>query len=273
MDRFTVARPRRTRTGFPHRQCHRRYGPVERGVNQGTTGRSPRHWRKPATFGLSFGLTLATVAWVTSYLRISARTRAVLLGVFAADCVAEVAGITVQAWRHVPSHFNMETGLNTAVSMSLAVGGAILVAVLVTFAVFAFRGGPDVTPSISDATASMPDATASMPDVAPSMRLALRAGFATMLVALVSGAVMIARGVTLVRTGHQDLAYQLGGFLKPVHGVSLHGVLVLPVVAWLVGRLDWAESRRTLVVGLAAAGYAVAIAVALAWSLVGSLAP
>ena len=217
-------------------------------VLSGGSWAGPVSWRKPATFGLSFGLTLVTVAWVTSYLRIGARTRAVLLGVFAADCVAEVAGITVQAWRHVPSHFNMETGLNTAVSMSLAVGGAILIAVLVTFAVFAFRGDPDA---------------------APSMRLALRAGFATMLVALASGAVMIARGVTLVRTGHQELAYQLGGFLKPVHGVSLHGVLVLPVVAWLVGRLDWAESRRTLVVTLAAAGYAVAIAVALVWSLVG----
>src|SRR3954468_23847697 len=63
----------------------------------------PVSWRKPTTFGLSFGLTLITVTWVSSYLRMRARTRAVLLGVFAADCVVEVAGITGQAWRGTPS--------------------------------------------------------------------------------------------------------------------------------------------------------------------------
>jgi hypothetical protein len=99
------------------------------------------------------------------------------------------------------------------------------------------------------------------------MRLALRAGFITLLVGLASGAAMIARGVTLVNTGHQQLAYQVGGFLKPVHGVSLHGVLVLPALAWLLSFTDWDEARRTRVVAMAVAGYGVAIAAALAYSL------
>jgi hypothetical protein len=208
----------------------------------------PVSWRKPVTFGLSFGLTLATVAWVSSYLRIGPRLRTVLLGVFAVDCVAEVAGITVQAWRHVPSHFNFETPANRSVSMMLAIGGGILIAVLVALAVPAFRGDPEQS---------------------PSMRLALRAGFVTLLIGLASGAAMIARGVTLVNTGHQQLAYQLGGFLKPVHAVSLHGVLVLPGLAWLLSRLDWAEARRTRTVALAVAGYAAAILGALVLSLAG----
>src|SRR3954447_24908378 len=63
----------------------------------------PVSWRKPFTFGLSFGLTLIAVTWVASYLRMGARTRAVLLTLFAADCVLEVGGITLQAWRRVPS--------------------------------------------------------------------------------------------------------------------------------------------------------------------------
>jgi len=54
----------------------------------------------------------------------------VLLGVFAADCVVEVGGITLQAWRHVPSHLNRETPFNSAVSMVLAAGGGVLIAVL-----------------------------------------------------------------------------------------------------------------------------------------------
>jgi hypothetical protein len=206
----------------------------------------PVSWRKPTTFGLSFGLTLAAVTWVSGYLRLPTRVSAVLLGVFALDSVAEVGLITVQAWRRVPSHFNFETPFDRTVSMGLAVGGGVLIAVLVTFAVAALRGNPDV---------------------APSMRLALRTGFVALLVGLASGAAMIARGVTLVNTGHQQLAYQLGGFLKLVHGISLHGVLVLPAVAWIVSRLSWPEERRTRTVALASAAYGLAIAVALVVSL------
>jgi hypothetical protein len=133
------------------------------------------------------------------------------------------------------------------VSMTLAAGGAVLIVVLVAFAVPALRGNP-----------ALP----------VSMRLALRAGFATMLVGLATGAAMIARGVTLVNTGQQQLAYELGGFLKPVHAVSLHGVLVLPAVAWLLGRTGWSETRRTRAVALAVALYGAAIVAALVWSLV-----
>jgi len=196
----------------------------------------PVGWRKAITFGLSFGLTLISVTWVTSYLK----TSSVLLGVFTADCVLEVAGITIQTWRHVPSHFNMETPFNRGISMMLAVGGGVLIVVLVVFAIAAFRGNPALD---------------------PSMQLALRAGFATLLIGLASGAAMIARGVTLVNTGHQQLAYELGGFLKPPHGVSLHGVLVLPLVAALTKNLTVAR--------LAVAGYAIAIVGALIVSLVG----
>jgi hypothetical protein len=208
----------------------------------------PVSWRKPTTFGLSFGLTLATVAWVTSYLRLPGRLRTVLLLVFAADCVVEVAGITVQAWRRVPSHFNMSGTTNRSIAIMLAIGGAVLVATLTVFAVAALRGDPAQ---------------------APSMRLALRAGFVTLLIGLASGIAMIARGVALGNSGHPELAYQLGGFLKPVHGVSLHGVLVLPAVAWLLRRTPWPEARRVRAVALAAGAYGAAIAGALALSLLG----
>src|SRR6266536_522975 len=100
----------------------------------------PVSWRKPTTFGLYFGLTLITIAWVTSSLLLRPRPRARLLGVFAADCILEVAGITIQAWRHVPSHFNIATRFDRAIAMSLAFGGAILVVVLGTLAVVALRG-------------------------------------------------------------------------------------------------------------------------------------
>jgi len=207
----------------------------------------PVSWRKPVTFGVSFGLTLIALTWVTSYLRIGARTRNVLLVVFAADCVLEVGGITLQAWRRVPSHLNMESGFDTAVSMSLAVGGGILVVLLSVFAVASFRRRP-----------SGPT----------GMPLALRTGFAILLVALASGAAMIARGVILTKTGHQEAAYHSTAPLKPLHGVSLHAVLVLPALAWLMSRTDWSEKTRTGVMRGAVACYAAAVVAAGIWAAV-----
>ncbi|MCG7203494.1 hypothetical protein [Streptomyces arenae] len=206
----------------------------------------PVSWRKPVTFGLSFGLTLIAVTWVTSYLRLGERLRTVLLLVFAADCVVEVGGITVQAWRRVPSHLDLATPFDTAVSMTLAVGGGVLVVLLSVFAVVSFRRRP----------------------AGPvGMALAVRAGFAILLVALASGAAMIARGVVLARTGHQEAAYASTAPLKPLHGVSLHAVLVLPAVAWLLSRTAWSERARRRVMAAAVGCYAVAVAAAGAWAV------
>ncbi|MGW1167428.1 hypothetical protein [Streptomyces sp. NPDC001153] len=206
----------------------------------------PVSWRKPVTFGLSFGVTLIAITWVTSYLRVGPRLRSALLLVFAADCVVEVGGITLQAWRRVPSHLNMATPFDTAVSMTLAVGGGVLVALLTVFAVASFR--------------HRPTGPAGMP-------LAVRSGFAILLVALASGAAMIARGVVLTRTGHQEAAYHSTAPLKPLHGVSLHAVLVLPALAWLLSRSAWNERTRGRIVAAAVGCYTAAVAGAGAWAV------
>ncbi|MFI1394061.1 hypothetical protein [Streptomyces sp. NPDC020681] len=197
----------------------------------------PVSWRKPVTFGLSFGLTLIALAWVTSYLRIGDRARTALLGLFAADCVLEVAGITVQAWRGVPSHFNRETPFDSTVATALAVGGVLLVVILTTFAVASFRHRPDG---------------------GPGMALALRTGFAMLLIALATGAAMIAYGVVITGTDGQQAAYHSTEALKPLHGVSLHAILVLPVLARLF-------SHRVVVA--ASAAYVTAVAGAGVWAL------
>src|ERR1700760_290947 len=101
----------------------------------GGTWFGPVSFRKPMTFGLSFGLTLITIAWVSSYLPLGPRLRRWSLGAFMVACVAEVALITVQAWRHVPSHFDMATPFDSVVARVLAAGGAVLVAVIAVLTV------------------------------------------------------------------------------------------------------------------------------------------
>jgi hypothetical protein len=205
----------------------------------------PLSWRKPVTFGLSFGTVLISITWVTSYLRLTARTRAVLLTVFCLDCVVEVSGITVQAWRHVPSHFNTTTGINAGIAYALAVGGAVLIATLGTFAVTAVRGriveGAD-----------------------RGMRLALRSGFALLLAGLAAGVAMIARGEQLIGQGQRTLAYESAGYLKWFHAITLHAVLVLPALAWwLRARTDRDETQRRNLVALATGAYLLTATTAL----------
>jgi hypothetical protein len=207
----------------------------------------PLSWRKPATFGVSFGLTLITVTWVASYLVLSVRRRAWLLGVFAGDCVLEVAGITIQAWRRVPSHFNTETPGSAVIAMSLAFGGAVLIIVLGALAVTAFRGR----------VAAEPD-----------MRRALQAGFAFLLLGLATGAAMIAKGEVLIKTGHRQQAYDTAGSLKWVHGVTLHAILVLPALAGLLAGRGRPLAERLRAVTVGTWMYAGATAVALVLSLV-----
>jgi hypothetical protein len=62
----------------------------------------PVSLRKPTTFGISFGLTTITLAWVTGHLRITDRTRWLLLGPLAAATSYEVAWVVVQHARGTP---------------------------------------------------------------------------------------------------------------------------------------------------------------------------
>lgn len=209
-------------------------------ILSGGTWLGPLSLRKPTTFGLSFGLTLATLAWATSFLSVRPRVRAGLLGVFTAASVVETTLVTMQAWRGVPSHFNFETPFDTGVTMTLAAGGGVIIATVLAFAGAALAGaGP----------------------LSPSMRLAVRSGLLALLIALAAGAVMIATGVSEVRTGDPQLAYDTAGFLKPLHAVAMHGILVLPGVAWLLGFTGYSEQRRVRYVQAAIVAYAVVLVI------------
>ena len=194
----------------------------------------PLSLRKPATFGLSFGITLVTIVWVTSFLPLADRTRVALLSIFTAASVVETALVSLQAWRGVPSHFNVETAFDAMVARALAVGGIALVTVIVGLTATAFRRNPAVP---------------------ISLRRAIQMGFVALCIAMATGATMIARGMLLVFAGHPTAAYATGGALKPTHAVTMHGILVLPLLAWLLSFADWSERDRLRVVRLVSAAY------------------
>jgi hypothetical protein len=207
----------------------------------------PLSLRKAASFGLSFGLTLATVAWVTHFIRLGPRLRLVLVGAFTAVCVVETALVSLQAWRGRPSHFNFETGFDTAITTTLAAGGFVIVATIVGMTLAAMVGVAGLT---------------------PAMRLALRFGFVTLVVALGVGAAMISIGSAAARGPDPTLAYTTAGYLKPAHAVTMHAILIIPGLAWLVSFTRWSDGKQLRVVQLGAFGYLLLSAVILIESII-----
>jgi hypothetical protein len=205
-------------------------------VTSGGSWEGPLSFRKPMTFGLSFGLTLITIVWVSFWVRLADRSRTALLGVFMIASVLETLLVSLQTWRGAPSHFNVETAFDGAVARGLAMGGAVLVAVIGTLTIAAFRAQPDVP---------------------LSLRIAIRIGFIALCASMVVGALMIARGMSLVSAGEPRAAYSMGGAFKPIHAVTMHAILVLPVFAWLLSFTTWTERRQVRLILLGAAGYLV----------------
>ena len=131
---------------------------------------------------------------------------------------------------------------DAAIAQTLALGGFTLVAIIIVLTVVVFRHGSALPPPVS---------------------LAIRAGFVALVGAQVAGGVMIATGMRLVFGGDPSGAYAMGGWLKPVHAVLMHGILMLPLLAWLMTRSNWDERRQLRGVHTAIAVYALVVTVTL----------
>ncbi|MDI3405101.1 hypothetical protein [Streptomyces cavernicola] len=214
----------------------------------------PVSWRKPITFGVSFGLSVLTLTWISGFVRLGDRARRVLLGVFAAASVLEVGLTSMQAWRGVPSHFNLETTFDTVVARLLAVGGVTLIVVVVALTAAAFRAG---------------DGSEMPAEVPADMRLAVRAGLVALVASMAFGAAMIARGLTLEGAGRRQAAYELAGSLRPAHAVTMHAVLLLPALAWLLRRSARPVAERLRLVRIATGSYVVCAVLVTVASVVG----
>jgi hypothetical protein len=195
----------------------------------GGAWQGPVSWRKPTVFGLSFGITVATISWFMSFLRPRRATGWLLLGVLATASVGEVLLISLQRWRGVASHFNEDTALDAAVFS--AMGTLVSLVGLVVVAV-ALRSWFPM-------------------DAPPSLAWAIRAGLVLLLVSQAVGVQMIVEGGN---------TYGAAGALKVPHAVTMHAAQVLPALAVLLAVSEYSEHRRLRVVGLAVLGYAGLIA-------------
>jgi hypothetical protein len=206
----------------------------------------PVSWRKPTTFGISFGLTTITLAWVTGHLRITDRTRWLLLGPLAAATSYEVAWVVVQHARGTPAHFNDTTPLDERLFIAGAVMVAIAIAVIAAMTLAAF-----------------------LHTCAPApMALAIRWGLVGLLAAQATGVWMLLHGLALLDDDADPLRQSMStvgaaGSMKFAHAVPMHAIQVLAVLAWLLSRSGLPQRRQTQLVALAVVGYGGLFGVAL----------
>jgi hypothetical protein len=205
----------------------------------------PVTWRKPIEFGISGGLMALSLAAVLGRLpRTGWLAWPIAIG--ASFFVPETALITMQQWRGVPSHFNFATNFDAAVFalMGFFIAVVSLAIVVITVWTFTSLRGP------------------------ASSAVAIRAGMVLLTVGQVLGFAIIGNGTAVDDLSRASI-FGVAGELKIPHGVALHGLQVLGVLALLLDRSMLAEPRRLALAVLATAGYALALAASIIHTLDG----
>jgi hypothetical protein len=192
----------------------------------------PVTWRKPILFGISGGLTALSLGWVWSLLP-PRRGDVPLAAVTAWALFVEVLLIDLQRWRGVGSHFNRDTPLDSFLFDAM---GALIVA---------------VTLVIADLTRRL---LARRPAVPADTLLAARAGMLLLLVSCLLGIWVGMHGETRMEAGLDPVRLGAAGVPKFPHGVVIHAVQWLPVLAWAARHAGLAESVRCVLVAVAATG-------------------
>jgi hypothetical protein len=213
-------------------------------------------WVKPFKFSVSVAIFLWTLAWFLPSLRVADRTRRVLSFGFSLIMILEIGCIVLQSARGVRSHFNFETGFDAGIFN--AMGGMIAVNTVLLAIVagsFFVRGA----------------------DLPRSYLWAIRLGLLVTLLGSAEGGVMVAHGQHTVGIADGSAGLPLvnwsrqAGDLRVAHMIGLHGMQIIPLFAFLLGRAApaWPERRRTAVVFAFCAVYVVVGGTMLAMALSG----
>ena len=205
----------------------------------GGSAAGPLSWRKPTTFGISFGLTTLTLGWVATYLPVRPRTGWVASCLLCASTTVEVVWVSLQHARGVPSHFNTATVLDNDLFI---MGGVAIVITLLVVAAMTLAAFTRLT-------------------AAPPQALAIRSGLVGLLAGMGVGAWMIVHGLALVDAGADPLTqsmstYGAAGAMKDAHAVPLHAIQVFAVLAWLLSFSGLSQRRQLWLVAIAVVGYA-----------------
>ncbi|MEM7784500.1 MAG: hypothetical protein AAF623_14210 [Planctomycetota bacterium] len=180
-------------------------------------------WRKPILFGISTGMTLCSLGWISANLKPS-KFHSWMGVVVSSALVIEVFLITMQQWRQVPSHFNQSSSFNAGVDNVMLAMIVIATVGIVYFGVRCFSG-----------KLTLPS----------DQRLAVQCGMIFLVVSCMIGFVISHFGYQQVSAGLSPEKYGQQGVTKFPHGAAIHALQYLPIGAWILSYFRVEEMDRT----------------------------
>jgi hypothetical protein len=214
-------------------------------VISGEPWAGPVSWRKPIVFGLSSGITTLSLAWVVGLLP-SSPARRWQTRVYAITMALEVGLITMQRWRGVGSHFNMATLFDNVVFQSM---GALIVTASVPIVLWMIGIWRHKT-------------------LRADLRIAAGAALSILVGGLLVGVFISVRS-NFIAPGLAPSVVGSGGMAKLPHSIALHGLQVLPLLAFWLASSVRSMSQRVRALKLAASGYVLMVAASLAQMFAG----
>ena len=208
-------------------------------------------WIKPMKFMVSIAIYVWTVAWLVGYLEARRRTVAVIAWGIASTMAVETVCLFVQAGRGTASHFNVATPFDAAIfgtmGVMIALDSLLMVGLLLLF---------------------VPRHAA----LSASYQWGIRLGIIVFLLGGAVGGQMVTHMAHTVGApdGGPGLPFldwsTVAGDLRIAHALGLHGLQLLPVLGFAIGR---SPGRSAQVVWLVAAVYLLVVAAAAAQALAG----
>jgi hypothetical protein len=194
----------------------------------------PTSFRKAMTFAETGWLLCWVVGWLLPLITMRRWERNVVAGSTWTLSVVATAIMTLQVWRGIPSHYNFTTLLDGALFISTGIMASILMVGMVVLLRSALREQ----------------------HLAPSVLLSIRAGTAIMLFGTTIGFLMsmnssgVWQGVAHLLETRFDMQVrdgEVGGDLVLLHAIGVHGLNLVPLVAWLLSYSPISERTRTLI--------------------------
>ncbi|MBC8163568.1 MAG: hypothetical protein H7Z42_20370 [Roseiflexaceae bacterium] len=210
----------------------------------------PVSFRKVITFSETLGLTCWAVAWMLPIFSLRRVATWLLTGFVLVFTLGEAALMSMQVWRGVPSHYNFTTPFDTAVYYATGIGAASFTTIALVLLVLTLR----------------------RPRATPSVLLAVRAGLVITLFGSIIGMLMsvnsgpVWQGFAAIVQRYQQPPFgqyigqpegTAGGNLVLLHALGVHGLQLLPLVAWMLGYSALAERARTGLVAATAISFGV----------------
>lgn len=188
--------------------------------------------RKPALFGISTGVTLLSLILLLKQLQPRSYDASLLMATAVAAGV-EVFLISLQYWRGVASHFNHATPFDLAVHLVMDACVFVLTLAIANLMVRSFGNW------------NAPRQT----------QVAYQQGLVLLFVSCLIGFLILGIGFVNKSKGLPPEIYFGAGVLKFPHGIAIHAVQYLTVLAWALHRVGSTERLAARLVMSAAIGF------------------